>query len=218
MKETAGKIINIGAENQPVTGCTVSKQLYHKNGYDISIFSLAVHTSISAESYTYHKLWIVQDGEMTVFDASGKEYRLEKGESFVTPVNIPVGVKTETGSIYLELGFKEETKMNEVLKAGSVFELKNLLPYQEGKIVNMDLINDPNLKFVVMSFDEGTGLSEHAAPGEALVFALDGEAVIGYEGEQHLIKAGETFKFDKFGRHSVSAVKKFKMALLLVLE
>ena len=69
-----------------------------------------------------------------------------------------------------------------------------------------------------MSFDAGTGLSEHAAPGEALVFALDGEAVIGYEGKEYTIHAGETFKFDKLGKHSVSATKQFKMALLLVLE
>ncbi len=73
--------------------------------------------------------------------------------------------------------------MNNIVNAGEVFKLAELIPYQEGKIVNMDLVNEEKLKFVVMSFDQGTGLSEHAAPGEALVFALDGEAVIGYEGK-----------------------------------
>ena len=43
-------------------------------------------------------------------------------------------------------------------------------------------------------------------------------AVIGYEGKEYTIHAGETFKFDKLGKHSVSATKQFKMALLLVLE
>ena len=55
--------------------------------------------------------------------------------------------------------------MNEVIKAGEVFKLAELLPYQEGKIVNMDLAHNDKMKFVVMSFDAGTGLSEHAAPG-----------------------------------------------------
>ena len=119
---------------------------------------------------------------------------------------------------FTETGFPKETTMNQILRAGDVFKLKDLLPYQEGRIVNMDLIHEKNLKFVIMSFDEGTGLSEHAAPGEALVFALDGEAIIGYEGKEHHIRAGETFKFDKAGRHSVKAVGRFKMALLLVLE
>ena len=82
----------------------------------------------------------------------------------------------------------------------------------------MDLVNNDKMKFVIMSFDAGTGLSEHAAPGEALVFALDGEAVIGYEGKDYLLKAGETFKFDKLGKHSVKAENRFKMALLLVFD
>ena len=69
-----------------------------------------------------------------------------------------------------------------------------------------------------MAFDSGTGLSEHAAPGEALIFALDGEAIIGYEGEEHLIKAGENFHFAKGGLHTVKATKRFKMGLLLTLE
>lgn len=64
-----------------------------------------------------------------------------------------------------------------------------------------------------MSLNE---FKELAAPGEALVTALDGEAVIGYEGKEYSIHAGENFKFDKDGRHYVKAAKKFKMALLLV--
>ena len=63
---------------------------------------------------------------------------------------------------------------------------------------------------------ERTDLTEHAAPDEALVIALDGEGIIGYEGEEYPIKAGGKFKFDKLGKHYVKIVKKFKMALLLV--
>ena len=108
--------------------------------------------------------------------------------------------------------------MNEAVKAGEVFRLADLLPYQEGKIVNMDLMHNEKMKFVLMAFDEGTGLSEHAAPGEAIVFALEGKATINYEGKDHLIQAGEQFHFAKGGRHSVKAEGRFKMALLLTLE
>lgn len=108
--------------------------------------------------------------------------------------------------------------MNELIKAGEVFRLAELVPYAEGKIVNMDVVHNDKMKFVVMAFDEGTGLSEHAAPGEAIIFALDGEGLIGYDGKKHPIKAGENFRFAKGGLHSVKAMKKFKMALLLTLE
>ena len=108
--------------------------------------------------------------------------------------------------------------MNDAIKAGEVFKLAELVPYQDGKIVNMDVVHNDKMKFVVMSFDEGTGLLEHAAPGEALLFVLDGEGVIGYEGKEYPIKAGENFHFAKGGMHSVKANGKFKMALLLTLE
>ena len=80
------------------------------------------------------------------------------------------------------------------------------------------MAHNDKMKFVVMAFDEGTGLSEHAAPGEALIFALDGAGVIGYNGINHPIKAGENFHFAKAGLHSIKATEKFKMALLLTLE
>ncbi|MBQ2615809.1 MAG: cupin domain-containing protein, partial [Synergistaceae bacterium] len=53
---------------------------------------------------------------------------------------------------------------------------------------------------------------------EALIFALEGEGIIGYEGKEFTLKAGENFKFAKNGRHYVKAQGKFKMALLLTLE
>jgi quercetin dioxygenase-like cupin family protein len=145
-------------------------------------------------------------------------WKLSTDESIVLPMGKPVGMRTETGCIYTEIAIRKESNMNKVLETGKVLKLADLLPYQEGRIVNMDLINDEKLKFVIMSFDESTGLSEHSAPGEALIFALEGQGIIGYEGQEHKIKAGENFKFAKNGKHYVKADGKFKMALLLTLE
>ena len=218
MKEAAGKVFSIAAENLPVPGCTISKMVSAEKGYGVAYFSLAKGTDISAESYGYTKLWLIHAGNIDVFDPKGILGNVQKGQIFITPRDLPIGAKANTDTVYTEIALKEDTQMNQILKAGQVMTLKDLLPYQEGKIVNMDLVNDPHLKFVIMSFDEGTGLSEHAAPGEALVFALDGEAIIGYEGKEYHIQAGENFKFDKFGKHSVTAVGRFKMALLLMLD
>lgn len=218
MNETAGRIIHIAQENEPILGCTVSKQLYRQHDYSMFFFSMAGGTEISAESYQYPKIFIMYEGEMEIFDTSKHSWNVKTGECFVLPQNIPIGTRTQNGCVYVEINFRKETIMNEILKAGEVFKLGELLPYQDGKIINMDLVNEDKIKFVLMSFDEGTGLSEHAAPGEALVFALDGEATIGYEGKEYTLRAGETFKFDKMGKHSVTAVKKFKMALMLILD
>lgn len=174
---------------------------------------MAHDTDISAESYSYPKIIVNHFGTLLVDNKI-----LHEGDCIITPVDVPVGTRTETGSVYTEIRLKEGIIMNKALHDGEVFKLSELVPYQSGRIVNMDLVNDPKMKFVVMAFDEGTGLSEHAAPGEALIFALEGEAVIGYEGKENLIKAGENFKFAKNGKHFVKAKGKFKMALLLTLE
>ncbi|MGI6735909.1 MAG: cupin domain-containing protein [Anaerovoracaceae bacterium] len=216
MKEKTGEVFSIAEDNVPVPGCTISKEV-HQGSSSITYFSLAKGTDISAEIYPYYKLLIVADGTLTVYGQDGREKDLHTGESLLAPMDAPVGMKTETGTVYTEIHIRKEDVMNEAIKAGEVFKLSELVPYQDGKIVNMDIAHNESMKFVVMAFDAGTGLSEHAAPGEALIFALDGEAVIGYEGKEYPIKAGENFHFAKGGLHSVKADSRFKMALLLTL-
>lgn len=217
MKEKAGEVFSIAKENRPVPGCTISKSVY--NGInDITYFSLAKDTDISAEIYPYHKLLIVADGSVEVYGTGEFSKKAETGESIVTLTDTPMGMRTSENTIYTEITIRKEDIMNEAIKAGEVFKLSELVPYADDKIVNMDVVHNDKMKFMVMAFDEGTGLSEHAAPGEAIIFALDGEAVIGYEGEEYPVKAGENFHFAKAGLHSVKATKKFKMALLLTLE
>ena len=215
MKEITGKVFSIAADNQPVAGCTISKEVYSDEQNYISYFSLANDTDISAEIYDYHKLLILHEGELQVYTDS-EERSVNEGEAILTPTDNPVGMRTNTKAIYTEISIRRHT-MNDAVKAGEVFKLSELIPYQEGKIINMDVAHNEKMKFVIMSFDEGTGLAEHAAPGEALIFALDGEGIIGYEGEAHPIKAGENFKFAAGGKHWVKANGRFKMALLLTL-
>ena len=170
----------LAAENPAFPGCTISGEIIR----DTLVFSMAEGTDISPESYPVHKIWLAAHGALRIL--AGKEIPLDAGQCYVTPVGTPVGIKADTEGVYVEVLLRKETVMNPILKDKEVFALKDLIPYQEGKIVNMDILSNPKLKFVVMSFDEGTGLSEHSAPGEALVFALDGKAIIGYEGKAPL--------------------------------
>ena len=216
MNEKTGAVFSIAEDNQPVAGCTISKEVYASGQDYISYFSLAQDTDISAEIYNYHKLLILHEGSMEVF-TDKQVWTLNEGKALLTPTEIPVGMRTDTKAIYTEISIRRNT-MNNIVKAGEVFKLAELVPYQEGKIINMDVAHNEKMKFVIMSFDEGTGLAEHAAPGEALIFALDGKGVIGYEGKAHPIQAGENFKFAAGGKHWVKADSKFKMALLMTLE
>ncbi len=217
MNEVGGKVFSIAKENQSVNGCTISKVVVSGEENELLYFSLAAQTGISAESYLRPKVLVVLEGSL-LLKSGDNEWNIEKDHSIVTPVEVPVSLYSETGCVYMEISSGGKENMNSIIQDGNVFALKDLIPYQDGKIINMDLIDDSHMKYVVMSFDAGTGLSEHAAPGEALLLGLDGEGVIGYEGKEYILHEGESFKFAKNGRHYVKANGKFKMALLIVLE
>ena len=209
-----GQVFKIDEENKIIDGCTVSAE----DLKGAAFFALAAHTDISPEIYRSKKLIVADRGALTVYNGGGFAKELKENQAILIREGEPVGMKTESGAIYTEITIRSDSKMNKAVEAGNVFSLKDLVPYQPGRIVNMDVASNEKMKFVVMAFDKGTGLSEHAAPGEALIFALDGEGIIGYEGKEYPIKAGENFKFAKQGRHYVKANGQFKMALLLTLE
>jgi quercetin dioxygenase-like cupin family protein len=106
--------------------------------------------------------------------------------------------------------------MNEAIEAGKVFQLKDLVPYAKGKIARLDIAQNDGMKSFILAFDDDKELPPHNAPGEALLLALDGKAVLTYEGKECPIAAGECFRIAKGALHSVKAQGKFKMALLLV--
>ncbi len=209
-----GKVISLVSENSPVPGCTISGAI----APDITIFSLAEGTDISAEHYPEPVLYLGLSGNAGIFTPGETAHSLLPGQCICISDGKDTGVTAPSDSIYIEIGLNSETIMNQAVKNREVFALKDIVPYQEGKIVNMDIASNDKMKFVVMSFDAGQGLREHAAPGDAMVFALDGEGVIVYEGKEYSLKAGEQFVFEKGGLHSVRADKRFKMALLLTLE
>ena len=217
MKEKVGEVFSIAKDNKAVPGCTISKSV-HSGENSIIYFSLAQNTDISAEIFPYHKFILVNEGELEVYGNSFDAKTIKTGESILTLTDTPVGMRTTEGSIYTEIEIRRTDIMNSAINAGEVFKLAELVPYQDDKIVNMDVVHNDKMKFVLMAFDAGTGLTPHRAPGNAIIFALEGKATIGYEGKDYIINAGENFRFEKNGLHSVTADEKFKMALLLVIE
>ena len=212
----AGEIFRIQDRYPSVPGCTISAKVTDEETLPVIHFSLAPHTEISREIYQSKKLWIIAGGRGRATVAGNPDVTLSEGDIYSVPTNVPAGVAADDAQlIYTEVIFGEETTMNEMLKSGEVFALKDLLPFQEGRVVNMDLVHNEKGKLALMSFAAGTGLPEHAAPGDALLFGLEGEGIIGYEGKEYTLHAGENFRFDRGGRHYVKALSNFKMALLL---
>ena len=175
----------------------------------VTWFSMGAGTSITPESYDCTTLYLGAEGiGCFVLGAEARHVPLAPGELLVLP-----------SMIYTEIILKKEQfTMNNIIKAGQPTALKDLISYEEGSIANLDIVHADNMKFVLMAFDEGTGLTPHRAPGNAILTALEGKAIIGYEGRDYELNAGESFRFDKNGLHSVTPQGKFKMSLLLVIE
>lgn len=221
--ERAGKMAAgpfTAAQMRPIRpGMTVSRPAgLGGGGVSVTWFSLGAGTSITPERYDCPCLYLPETGGGSVL-LEGQTVPLCPGEILAVPAGALCGPRSDRGMVYTEILIEkgEERILNDCLKAGRPTALQDLIGYETGSIASLDLVRTDGMKFVLMAFDAGTGLTPHRAPGNAILTALEGEAVIGYEGRDYPLRAGESFRFDKEGLHSVTPQGRFKMSLLLVM-
>ena len=94
--------------------------------------------------------------------------------------------------------------------------LAGLVEYQDEAIVSREIIRKNTGTITVFAFDEEQGLSEHTAPFDAFVQILDGEAEITISGKVIKINSGEAIIMPANEPHSLKAVKRFKMLLVMI--
>lgn len=94
--------------------------------------------------------------------------------------------------------------------------LVNLVDYQDDSIVSKEIIKKDKGTVTIFAFDKGQGLSEHIAPFDALVYIFDGKAQISIAKKAHQLKAGETIIMPANKPHSLKAVERFKMLLVMI--
>ena len=99
-----------------------------------------------------------------------------------------------------------------------VLALVDLVQYQPGAVVSRTLIKKASGTVTVFAFDAGEGLSEHAAPYDALIFVVDGEAEITVAGSPHVVRAGQMVRLPANRPHALRAVARFKMILTMIRE
>ena len=94
--------------------------------------------------------------------------------------------------------------------------LVSLVDYQSDSVVSKEVIKKEKGTVTLFAFDKGQGLSEHTAPFDALVYVFDGRAEINIAGKQHNLKAGETSIMPANKPHSLKALERFKMLLVMI--
>jgi quercetin dioxygenase-like cupin family protein len=99
---------------------------------------------------------------------------------------------------------------------GRVLDLNALTAYQEGSVVSRTLVDRKIGTITLFSFDAGQGLSEHTAPYDAFVQVFDGTADITIDGVVHKVSAGQVIIMPANIPHSLRAVERFKMMLVMI--
>ncbi len=97
-----------------------------------------------------------------------------------------------------------------------VQKLGGMVGYQKGSVVSREMIRKPTGTVTLFAFDEGQGLSEHVAPFDALVYVLEGDVEVKISGKPYLLKSGETITMPAGQPHSLNAISKFKMLLVMI--
>ena len=97
-----------------------------------------------------------------------------------------------------------------------VFTPADLVAYAEGAVVSRTIIENCGGTVTLFAFADGEGLSEHAAPFDALVNVLDGEVKITIGGKPYHLKGGESIVMPANIPHALAAVTAFKMMLVMI--
>ena len=92
----------------------------------------------------------------------------------------------------------------------------SLVDVQPGAVVSRELISKPQGTVTVFAFDQGQGLSEHTAPYDALVQALEGTVRITLGGVEHEVEEGQLIIMPANVPHALSALTPFKMMLVMI--
>ena len=109
-------------------------------------------------------------------------------------------------------------KQTDCLEAcyGKAAVLEQLIGYADDSIVSKTLLDKPIGTITLFAFDKGQRLSEHTAPFDAVVQAVDGQGVVTIDGADHTVDTGKIVIMPANIPHAVRAEKKFKMLLTMI--
>ncbi|HEX3048005.1 MAG TPA: cupin domain-containing protein [Bacillota bacterium] len=97
-----------------------------------------------------------------------------------------------------------------------VLSLENLVEYQTGQVVSRTLAQGKPMSLTLFAFDKGEEISSHSSSGDALVYVMDGKAVITVGEEKFQLKKGETIVMPAGVPHALLAEERFKMLLVVI--
>ena len=106
-------------------------------------------------------------------------------------------------------------KMKNIPQA-QVLDLKEQIAYQPGQVVSKTLAQNSALSITLFSVAKGEEISTHESGGDAFVTCLDGVGRITIDGEDYLLREGQSIVMPAGHPHAVYGQEAFKMLLVVV--
>jgi quercetin dioxygenase-like cupin family protein len=104
------------------------------------------------------------------------------------------------------------------IEISKALNLANLVDYQPGKVVSLTFAQNEALSLTLFAFAQGEAISTHSAPGDAMVYILDGETEITIGDQKIIAHKGEVVVMPANIPHGLEASKNFKMLLTVVFK
>ena len=102
------------------------------------------------------------------------------------------------------------------MEKSQVLTLKEQIAYQPGQVVSRTLAQNDAVSITLFSFDAGEEISTHRSGGDAFVTCLDGTGRITIDGQDFLLREGESIVMPAGHPHAVYGEAQFKMLLVVV--
>ena len=107
------------------------------------------------------------------------------------------------------------TRIKNINKA-EVMALKEQVEYQDGQVVSKTLAQNEHVSVTLFSFDKGEEIGTHESGGDAFVTCLDGVGKVTIDGEEYILKEGDSIVMPAKHPHAVYGQEQFKMLLVVI--
>lgn len=102
------------------------------------------------------------------------------------------------------------------IPSAEVLKLKDEVEFQKGQVVSKTLAQSDAVSLTLFAFEKGEEISTHKSGGDAMVVCLEGRGKVQIDDNEYELHEGDTVVMPADHPHSVHALDRFKMFLIVV--
>lgn len=190
----------------------VSTKLSDNDLFTFELYSFSKGQSITTSKALNSTFYYLTKGSaMIEFDL------LNKGDAIYKKQGSDIGFEALEDTLLFSLTLKKDLQIKH-FENDKVVNLEKFTKVVPSSSSSNTLIQSKSLTLTLFSLDSNEGLSTHAASGDAMVIALDGEVDIHIANTPFDVNKNELIILPCGIPHSLKAIKPFKMLLIVISE